>query len=71
MTETSTPSCLHCRWVEHFRPRQDEIDRGHLLGCRKPNYEGYTSATRMACGGVFFRPIAPSLQATKEPPPCS
>lgn len=46
--------CVDCVWVERFRPRQDEVDRGHFLGCRYPNYEGYTSYDHMACDGVFF-----------------
>ena len=44
--------CVDCDWCGHFKPRQDEIERGLTLGCRYPNYEGYTDGK--AC--CFFMP---------------
>lgn len=46
--------CSTCAWVDKFRPRQDEIDRGLVLGCNKPRWEGYTHDDNPAGGGVFY-----------------
>jgi hypothetical protein len=46
--------CEDCAWVNNFTPRQDEIDRGLSLGCKKPGWEGYTENEKPLCGGVFF-----------------
>ena len=66
MTDVA-PSCPQCVWVDRFRPRPDEVERGHVLGCRKPGWEGYTSPTHMACGGVFFR-RNPAVSAERTTP---
>lgn len=49
-------NCKNCCWVDEFSPRKDEEDRGLTLGCKKPNWEGYTKNGAPACGGVFFFP---------------
>lgn len=46
--------CTDCMWVDRFNPRPDEIARGLTLGCKKPNWEGYTKDDEPACDGVFF-----------------
>jgi hypothetical protein len=51
--------CSDCVWVHKFRPRQDEIDRGLTIGCKKPGWEGYSHDDKPACGGVFFTPNSP------------
>jgi len=52
--------CDNCFYVRRFQPREDEIKRGLTLGCRFPNYEGYTRpgatcgfwrAAKVATGG--------------------
>jgi len=50
--------CSNCVWVHKFNPRQDEIDRGLTIGCKKPGWEGYSHDDDPACGGVFFTPNA-------------
>lgn len=47
--------CEDCTWVDKFKPRKDEIERGLLLGCKYPNYEGYTKSD-MAERCCFFTP---------------
>lgn len=47
-------TCDRCKWVGRFNPRPDEVERGWVLGCRKPGYEGYTKENAPACDGVFF-----------------
>lgn len=46
--------CSKCVSVHRFIPREDEIARGLMMGCRKPGWEGYTHDDNPACGGVFF-----------------
>jgi hypothetical protein len=55
--------CETCHWCDKFEPRQDELARGLVLGCKLPGYEGYTSPLRMACSGTGY------LEANHEPNP--
>ena len=52
--KTTKVSCSTCYWVDNFKPRQDEIDRNLLIGCKKPGWEGYTYDDTPTCGGVFY-----------------
>jgi len=54
--------CESCVWVRKFTPRQDERERGLVLGCGKPGYEGYTSPLKMACDGVFWSPATAGVE---------
>ncbi len=57
--------CSDCVCVDKFKPRPDEIERGLLMGCKKPGWEGYTHDDNPACGGVFFVPAAPEKDKEK------
>ena len=46
--------CIDCQWLNRFKPRPDEIERGLVIGCRCPGYEGYTKNDKPMCGGVSF-----------------
>jgi len=46
--------CIDCRWLNRFKPRPDEIEKGLVIGCRHPGYEGYTWNDAPACGGTCF-----------------
>lgn len=46
--------CMNCIHVDIFKPRKDEIEKGHLLGCKKDGWEGYTTNEKPACSGIFF-----------------
>ena len=52
----SVRCCETCCWIDRFTPREDELKRGFVIGCKKPGYEGYSSPLRMACDGVFWQP---------------
>jgi hypothetical protein len=47
-------SCDNCIYVHRLDSRDDEKERGLILGCKKPGWESYTSLTKMECGGVFW-----------------
>ena len=47
-------TCDRCIWVDKFNPRKDEIERGLILGCKKPGWEGYTKNEEPSCGWCFF-----------------
>jgi len=55
------PRCINCVWVDKFSPRNDELERGLILGCTYSNWEGYTKDDEPMCGGQFFypKPIPP------------
>lgn len=60
------PRCANCVWVDKFSPRKDELERGLILGCKKPDFEGYTRDDKPACGGSFFVPaVAPAHAEAK------
>ena len=63
MSDTNR-KCTTCRHVDKFTPRKDELERGLTLGCRYPNYEGYTSDAEPACGGDWWQPA--ERKAAKE-----
>ena len=37
--------CENCLYGDHFNARSDEIERYgiEVMGCKRPNYEGYTT----------------------------
>lgn len=54
--EAEDRTCSTCAYVKRFTPRPDEVARGLTLGCKYPNYEGYTSDEQPACGGGWWEP---------------
>jgi len=46
--------CENCTWVDKFNPRKDEIDKGHLLGCKYPGWVGYVHSDDAKKCSTFY-----------------
>lgn len=51
-------TCQFCRYGDLFNPRPDELEKfgDGVMGCKRPNWEGYTQKT--ANCDAFFPAIA-------------